>query len=277
MQNTSEMDNAYKINELFKYRSNEGEHSLDILSNNRFYFSTPNQFNDPFDASIPFDYSLVSKKYLMDMAKRNTTGHDRKSRRLNQKKLYRKVSAQRGNFGSVTYQSQIEYVNETIGIFCLSQEPDNLLLWSYYANSHKGFCIGFDYEKLKRSINHTNPRLVKEGKGFLQIEQVIYSQSYPRINPETFDTVQKFILPLKTKSHHWSHEKEYRIIFTHGPNHRLNFNDNIYSRIILGANSDSKLKNSIIEILKRMKTKIPLFKAELSKMKYEIQLLKVDY
>jgi hypothetical protein len=265
------------MKELFKYRSNEGDHSFDILKYDRLYFSTQNQFNDPFDASIPFDYSEVSKEYLRGMAKRNAKGSDRKSKRIHQKELYRKFLEQKSNFGSLAYQSQVDFVNQTIGIFCLSSEPDNLLLWAYYSNSHKGFCIGFDFDKLKRSIDLFNPKLFHSDQGNLQFEPVTYSPTYPRVNPETLDELKKYIQPLKTKSHHWAHEKEYRIIFARGPRKTLNIGEELYSRVILGVNSNLELKNEITAILKLKKTKIPLFKAELSKMEYGIRLNEVKY
>ncbi|TOQ62498.1 hypothetical protein CGG93_22215, partial [Vibrio parahaemolyticus] len=32
--------------------------------------------------------------------------------------------------------------------FCLADKPDNNLMWSHYANSHKGFCLEWDVTKI---------------------------------------------------------------------------------------------------------------------------------
>ncbi|MYL96140.1 DUF2971 domain-containing protein, partial [Citrobacter werkmanii] len=37
------------------------------------------------------------------------------------------------------------------GVICLTPKPDNYLMWSHYAASHTGFCIGFD-EKFLETI-----------------------------------------------------------------------------------------------------------------------------
>jgi len=34
------------------------------------------------------------------------------------------------------------------GIIALSSRWDSILMWSHYANNHKGYCIGFDSKKL---------------------------------------------------------------------------------------------------------------------------------
>ncbi len=34
-------------------------------------------------------------------------------------------------------------INDTIGILCFTEKNDNLLMWSHYANSHKGFVLEF--------------------------------------------------------------------------------------------------------------------------------------
>lgn len=44
---------------------------------------------------------------------------------------------------------------DKIGIYSLASSgknfPDNELMWTHYANSHKGFCIAYDIEKLEDS------------------------------------------------------------------------------------------------------------------------------
>src|SRR5215212_8293085 len=103
------------MKELYKYRPDTGDFVFDILKNERLYFSTPNQFNDPFDAAIPYDYSKVSSGYAKEVVKRNSgnlTG-DRKSRRKRENELYKRFMSQRKDFGSIGYRSQIEFVNNT--------------------------------------------------------------------------------------------------------------------------------------------------------------------
>jgi hypothetical protein len=42
------------------------------------------------------------------------------------------------------YDSFVGLVNEKWGALCLSKEWNNPLLWSHYADKHKGLCLGFE-------------------------------------------------------------------------------------------------------------------------------------
>ena len=44
---------------------------------------------------------------------------------------------------------EFEKANAHHGVICFSGRWDSVLMWSHYANYHKGFCLGFNLEKLK--------------------------------------------------------------------------------------------------------------------------------
>lgn len=41
-------------------------------------------------------------------------------------------------------QRTLKRLDEVVGVLCLSHDPDNILLWSHYANRHDGICLQFD-------------------------------------------------------------------------------------------------------------------------------------
>ncbi len=262
---------------LFKYRADIGNHSFDILENDRFYFCAPEYFNDPFDAAIPFDYSKVSSGYLKSMVKRNSKNMigDRESRRKKGKELHKRMVSAKSNFGSRGYQAQIDFINKNIGIFCLSSESKNLLLWAHYANSHRGFCIEFDKEKLIRYINEENRNTLYGQKSLLQFEQVIYSKTFPLINPETFSEPDKFTQPLITKSIDWKYEEEFRIIYLKGANRHYEIDDSIISGVYLGLKASADTEKHIKQCLEKRKSKIPLFKAKMKQKEYALEFVKI--
>jgi hypothetical protein len=84
---------------------------------------------------------------------------------------------------------------DNLGVLCLSEEWDNILMWSHYAINHKGFVVGFntehpffkDCEFELKSIDYSNKRpssLVRDN----YIKNLIY-----------------------TKADVWTYEKEWRI------------------------------------------------------------------
>ena len=63
---------------------------------------------------------------------------------------------------------------QSAGVFSLSvsKEPLNILMWSYYANKHKGFCIEYDIDILTKYNSAANEFWIK------------YSNKIPIFKPE---------------------------------------------------------------------------------------------
>jgi len=88
--------------------------------------------------------------------------------------------------------------NETTGLLCFSQDWTKPILWSYYAEKHRGVCLGFDLKSdLVREVNYEEDRAMvdfdKESDSF-----VVDNRLEERL--------------LLTKSIHWKPEEEVRII-----------------------------------------------------------------
>jgi Protein of unknown function (DUF2971) len=84
------------------------------------------------------------------------------------------------------------------GMLCFSQNWINPVLWSHYADNHKGICLGFDLLRTHaQEIRYERDRLLKE------LEQ---ADDDPN---KLSSTSQKLLVC--TKSEHWSYEKEIRV------------------------------------------------------------------
>ncbi len=73
---------------------------------------------------------------------------------------------------------QLEKWNTIIGLFSLSADPYNILMWSHYSLNHSGFVIGFDTKSLSNDYD------------FDYIEPMIYQQEYPIILGQDDTTMQ---------------------------------------------------------------------------------------
>lgn len=92
----------------------------------------------------------------------------------------------------------IEETNHDIKICSFSEINDSLLLWSHYADEHKGICVEYDLMRESPEVN-----------AFLQ--PLIYSDKIHKI--ETFEeltSLQKIGYTL-IKAKDWEYEKEWRI------------------------------------------------------------------
>lgn len=162
---------------LYKYCSistpQQYERTIKILKG-KLFFSSPKNFNDPFELSAKVNIS--TSPLLLNLNSREV------------KEVHRV-------FRVAQPEAVSDEWKEKIGILCLSETPQQILMWSHYGANHTGVCIGFDSGDLP----------------FKSALKVHYSDERPFIQ---FDSSPKNLLErvLLTKSSHWSHEQEWRII-----------------------------------------------------------------
>ncbi len=92
----------------------------------------------------------------------------------------------------VTIEKKSEYL-----VSCFSRNPTNVLLWSHYANKHKGVCIEY--------------AVPDKFDGYM-LEEVKYCSSLPNLDTSALpnnESVRGFLL---RKSRSWQYEKEFRLL-----------------------------------------------------------------
>lgn len=231
---------------LYKYRyfDKDGNH-VKILSKNLIFFSNADKFNDPFDCSIPYRYDLGNREqkfqlFLMHIEKQFPNIGE-KEKRLKAKEIYKGIDFSIENQSNI----QSEVINNTLGIFSLTEDPLNLLMWSHYADSHLGFCIEFDGKALWDFILW----LSKSGKLILDLHPMEYKLEYPIINPYTEKIFDMFKEQALTKSISWNYEKEWRLLFWDGANKNLQIPKEILTGVIIGLKTSQENIASILKCL----------------------------
>ena len=87
---------------------------------------------------------------------------------------------------------------------CFSDVNDSILMWSYYANKHKGVCVEYDLSQLDLELPFNR-------KIYESIARVNYSRH--RANAvNAFPLDDTYLNLLLTKADVWSHEHEWRLI-----------------------------------------------------------------
>ena len=98
---------------------------------------------------------------------------------------------------------------DTVGILSLSKREANMLMWSYYAEGHKGVAIRF---------NMAPEHLLVIPARFMPVE-LKYCTQFPRINYFN-STLPDFVLGiLGTKAVDWEHEAEWRLVVVNRTGH----------------------------------------------------------
>lgn len=130
------------------------------------------------------------------------------------------------------------------GLLCFSKSWNNPVLWSHYANNHKGICMGFDIPgSLPRQVTYVNSRF-----------------NWPTKVDEDFTRQLLF-----TKFVHWSYEDEYRVYTTLERSEDgicyADFGDKLrLKKVIVGSESEIT-RNQIADALGELSTQVEVFKA----------------
>ena len=111
---------------LYKYRADIYRDLLTLV-NNQIYAPTAQNLNDPAE-TIVNDSKMYEVFNLME-------------------KSGLPINIAKDNYAKIIAQARTE-----LGIFSLSKTVVNELLWAYYTNGHKGFCIEYNLEELEKSL-----------------------------------------------------------------------------------------------------------------------------
>jgi DUF2971 family protein len=263
--------------QLYKYRSWRDENHRRLFTHNEIFFASAREFNDPFDTTIPVDFSGGTEDDYLDMAKRVArSGHpERKEREVLwearealKKGLYRdpeNIRKHRLEFQECRFNS--------FGIFSLSEVPENILMWAHYADSHRGFCVGFDFQKIEL-MKHAHAEGTRQ---VILLERVEHHLKYPRLNRFEMDYEQLTVFPLTIKSVDWEYEKEWRLILHGETNKQFHFTDGIVSKVILGCKMRVEEVEEVKEVLRNRSEKIALFRAREKEESFGLDLDRIGY
>jgi hypothetical protein len=92
--------------------------------------------------------------------------------------------------------------NLNVGVFCLSEVRESILMWGHYTGNHRGLVVGFE---------STDPFFSKqrsESDEFGFLRPVIYQVRRPQVTLADTTSPAWF----QTKSDDWAYEKEWRIV-----------------------------------------------------------------
>ncbi len=242
---------------IYKFRTWSNLFHQKALTHNQLFYASPADINDPFDFKINIDYSLLDsgakrEKYVTQLVSETLETIIRKGISPAQKKeelLYR-LLFDRDRMQDEFNQTANLWTNNRFGVISFSLRWDSILLWSHYAENHKGFCIGYNKQKL------TNSNL------FDTAGPVNYIDSYPRLDPLNIDKENEAFTKTYSKASDWEYEKEFRLTKL-WPNidpsikeRTIEVQNDYAEEIILGMNISQEHEKAIREIAKQKGIKV---------------------
>ena len=112
-----------------------------ILKHGTLKFTSPTDFNDPFDCRSTLDSDKAFDFYYGKYADRFQQDH----KYLSPAKRLNKIrSFERSIKAKIKNGVLIDNLLSGIGVSCFTTDPENILMWSHYADHHRGFVIEFD-------------------------------------------------------------------------------------------------------------------------------------
>jgi hypothetical protein len=174
---------------------------------------------------------------------------------------------------------------QSFRICCFTKRKDNLLFWSHYTNSHRGYCV--EYSTRDRLLGH--------------VHKVRYTDKFPSLTFPMFGDIRKLHLrktemdnrkkedklyldldmkiiePILTKSNAWKYEEEYRSVYKPGAplqmtnnGESLVLNGDEITNVYFGCNMPLEHREQLIELIKKGPFKPNLWQAKMITDKFAL-------
>lgn len=232
---------------LYRFRSidhNKLEQTSRIFTHSELYFASPTQLNDPWESKPHIFVGDLSEpgyknKYITFafhmMMKDKPDNDPLKVRRW----LENHTKQQAADLVRQMAEQYHQSLEKNYRICSFSDKATHPLLWSHYANSHRGFCLEFD---ATTDI-------------FGHAMRVKYQKAYPAIDFTEPDEDINFRVSVLTKADFWDYEGEYRLVSMEPNeagalpvnNHLFRFPEHLLTGVIFGCQMPKSDKDLVIE------------------------------
>ena len=236
----------------------------DIIVESTLWLSSRDAFNDPFDIKAKViiqggpDKLRNKIKELLKTHKPELGGIQRNQ------EINRIMANQSELLKNINNSTEKSFKN--IGACCFTTNPRNLLMWSHYANQHKGIVLQFE--------------VARDTSAFLKTLPVCYVKDYPIINwaNETENEIRKGFI---NKFEDWAYESEWRIIHAVGANTYIDFEPEALTGVIFGCKSDNNIKDVVNQLLaERTQKNMPpviIYNACMHDSKYKVLIKRTSF
>lgn len=246
----------------------EKDRVLGIFNNSELRFNYADNFNDPYDCLFQFslDIEALEKRDLEDIVGEKITDKDW---------TFNKPALLGASKKTVLDESRktIDEIRKQTPITCFNSNPLSILMWSHYANHHKGIMIEFKIPKIEETSLFPLPVEYVNDYPVIKHTMIEMGTLLSRCEMDV-ELISKVFL---RKSPEWVYEKEYRVIgkLSDHPIDPLliKFDHELISSVIVGTRFKETGKLKLLQdVIKKFNRKHKL------KMKiYEVKLMEDQY
>jgi len=248
---------------LYKYRAFNLQDNLDhtiALMHGRLYFCHPAKLNDP------FEFQSMTK-HVFDMNEAIALAHKlqphlKPELRRDSNEWQSWILNAANAFLAESWRSESlvheDYSDAQLGVFCASNRPNNVRMWSHYGASHTGICVAIRAD------------LVHQRNAFLEVD---YTVEMPVVSMiDCTKSVKAYLRPFLSKSREWLSEEEWRCFSAIG---EKDFGTDIVAEVIIGARMKDDQREKLDPILQSLPGHVGIFESVLSKHSYALGLKRI--
>lgn len=182
---------------LYKY-SRLSNYIIENLEKQKMYLSIPDEFNDPFDT---FEIETPMREQMLKGLEKMGFSKSLIKRSKIREKL---PSIINDGYNSDRFGENLGLRNGT-GVCCFTENsPDNVIMWSHYANQHRGVCLEYDFSQCKDIVQRLHPILYRDQ----YIAKKLTNHSGFCSDSFMFALIQAHLV----KSKEWEYEMEWRYL-----------------------------------------------------------------
>ena len=166
---------------IYRYRK-FGMYWKDDLMDGKVHMSKATTLNDPFDCLVYIDEQKYNASIITDIKKIIPYQPENKLDQLN-------------------YDEATTDLQGLMRVASFTEVNDSILMWGHYSDSHRGFCIEYDFSRIESICQTYILPIVYSSKRYDATDDVLHYQKNNYINPFLF------------KSNIWEYEKEWRLLW----------------------------------------------------------------
>ncbi|MCE6993069.1 DUF2971 domain-containing protein [Dyadobacter sp. CY323] len=169
------------------------------LEKESVWVSDPSTFNDPYDSAA----ALYRRDEDITL-----TGWDESGNEIKYAvKDFTGLGKTLRKYDGLRSQKYADEIRKSLRVCCFSQNKNSVLMWSHYADQHKGICVEYDFTGLE-----------KDELMLKWMYPVVYSKSLFGTPISDVEKIKASIGKLFSLHKHkiWSYEREWRLIIDSG-------------------------------------------------------------
>ncbi|WP_155836786.1 DUF2971 domain-containing protein [Paraburkholderia mimosarum] len=246
----------------------EKQRQLDaLLTTPQLWLAAPSTFNDPMDCKPKFRFTggapeareRFRRVTICRMVKRDhphAEGDELRNLIVEYSRTRQDIDA---NF-EMEADLALTGAIQSIGVLCLSERPNDPVMFYHYGDKHAGMCLKFRTDGLLAGV-----------------EPVTYSENYPAV--EFFDDSnheRQFEKIFLTKYKSWEYEHEWRYVDAHLGEHPQRLRDyppELLSGVIFGYKMPQEDRDRAVDLLRRRPSRVELFEARLDRNHYQLDIV----